>query len=195
MLNQEHEISIQQNPILYSSISTYTFEQFYEQWYPYVKIRILTLLHYRPDLIDDALQDALVKLWLVYPPKNERNVKGWVWVITQNTVRDTMRKAKYHSFHSSSLEGLLEASWLEEEWNTLLASTHSDPDTFLPERLDLQAIVAQIWAKMNSTDRQVLQDYTNNKLVDRHAMYRARVHFKGMYRTAQKKQARMEALA
>jgi RNA polymerase sigma factor (sigma-70 family) len=167
------------------------FDSLYTQYENYVHMRIRNLLHYRPDLIDDAMQEIWIKVWRALPNlKSDGNLKAWLWLITTNTVRDTMRHAKMWEPHYPSLEATMDHFDIEpDEYRNYITP---DPHEYIPPQLDRQAIRMLVWSALSAKDRQTLMDYVANEKITKQSLYAARRNYKDRYERTKKK---MEASA
>jgi len=155
------------------------FDTFYEQHEQHVRMRVCHLLFYRPDMIDDVIQDTWLKIWRYLPTMQYQNTNAWVWLVTTNCVRDAMRYQKSHDWQRNSLENIMERVGLDERDELMiLALYEDDPYEYIPERLDRQERYQTIWNKTSEEDKAAFSAYLRNAPVDGASVIAARRNFK-----------------
>lgn len=155
-----------------------TFEELYNTYHDYVKMRVCFLLRFRPDLIDDVLQETWIKAWRKLPGlTSTRNLKAWLWLVATNTVRDTMRHAKFYEPRYPSLEAMLDHFGVPLDESRGVNYLASDPHDYIPAQLERQARRQRAWSRLSAKDRQTFIAYVTNKTVSKQALSRARRHF------------------
>lgn len=158
---------------------TQDFDSFYRQFEGLVHMRVCRLLYYYPELIEDTKQDVWLKIWRGMPTlTHDTYLSGWVWMVTNNAVRDVMRKQRIR--FASSLEGYLEQK--DMQGDTLLHESlwEEDPQNYIPERLARQDALLATWDKTNPKEQQTFVRYLKNEPVGRDLIV-ARRNFKDKY--------------
>jgi DNA-directed RNA polymerase specialized sigma24 family protein len=165
-----------------------TFEELYETYHDYVKMRVCFLLRYRPDLIDDAIQETWIKAWRFLPTiESTRNLKAWLWLVCTNTVRDMMRHCKSYEPHYPSLEATLDHFGIHDECRGA-NYLDSDPHEYIPALLERKVRRQHVWSGLSAHDRETFSAYVANKPVRKQALYAARRNFRARYKRDEKRE-------
>lgn len=96
----------------------------------------------------DAVQDAMIKVWIALPNYQDGNFQSWLMRIVANTSLDHLRRAKVHH-KALSLDELMEATPYGDGGNLRDGFLRDDtPD--LDEQMIQRELLAQIYAAIDT---------------------------------------------
>jgi RNA polymerase sigma factor (sigma-70 family) len=156
-----------------------TFAELYEnaEYRNYVRVRILTMLHSRPDWIDDAIQETWIKVWRSLPRiTSTHNLKGWLWLVATTTVYDAMRRYKTWDKHHQSLEAIFDLFDISpDEYRNCIMP---DPHDYIPEQVERYEQRQRIWSRLLPQDQQTFLAVVKEEPFERKDYYYARRRYK-----------------
>ena len=137
------------------------FEDIYGQWFHDVSRWIRAFGGLDADL-DDLAQEVFLIVRRKLPAFDGENLAGWLYRITQRTVRDYRRRAWYRRF--------LSKQHVELRPEREPAASAADPSEVL-ERREAERILVQILAKMGETRRTAfilfeIEGYTGEEIAN-----------------------------
>ena len=154
------------------------FDDFYVEHENRVRLRVYHLLREHPDLIDDVIQEAWIKIWKGLPGlKHTNNIPSWVALVATCAVRDTMRKQVKTWDWCSSLDWFLESKDMDVDALGDAAFVEADPHAYLPEQWERKDIMAQAWNKASDGEKTIFRAYVSNEPVEPRMVYAARRNF------------------
>jgi RNA polymerase sigma-70 factor, ECF subfamily len=144
-----------------SVTDTLSFENIYAQWFHDVSRWIRAFGGLDADL-DDLAQEVFMIVRRQLPKFDGENLGGWLYRITQRTVRDYRRRAWYRRFLAKQ----------HVEGRTERESTAPDPDpSEMLERREGERLLVQILAKMTESRRTAfilfeIEGYTGEEIAN-----------------------------
>jgi DNA-directed RNA polymerase specialized sigma24 family protein len=144
----------------------------WEQYHKRIFTRLLCLTHNR-QTAEDLLQETYIKA-MRYPPREDGNLYGWLFLIATNLARDEMRKCACRIQAMSFSTPIFDDS--DETYD--VASVRDDPGRYV-DACDLQR---QAFARLNKPGQQALLDYhIHGKEIDIQSVYDARRNLHYIY--------------
>ena len=127
-----------------------TFEAAYHEYASLVKMRVKAVLARYPDLVEETVQDAFVKVWRAFSqfPAEEPYRRGWLYRIATNAALDALRSRQCKPVES--LDALVEAS--HGAFYNASEGLACDPY----ETHERVMLFQQVWPLLSAEDQRVL---------------------------------------
>ncbi len=132
----------------------------------------------RPDIAEELCQETFLKAWRYWPPKNNKNLYGWLHLIATNIVRDTITNGHLRIERGEVLS--FDFSFFTEE-----DITHDIEDTKqgdITEHCARNELRQQAWNGLMAEHKQALARYQVRQPVDMKIVFHARKAYKDRYK-------------